>query len=114
MYRFVYIQPLLSKSIYFDAFQRKAKIRKPNTPKLNPELDWYVLTMEKINANRITVGHFLGNRSLRKPRRRWEDKMNTNFSEIDCSQMQMVGQDRAQWRTVVLVTLKLRVLSPDG
>ena len=52
-----------------------------------------------------------GNRSLGRPRRRWEDNIRMDFEEIRINTRNCVdwAQDRDYWRALVNATLNLRV-----
>jgi hypothetical protein len=58
---------------------------------------------EKRNAYRISVGMPEGKRSLRRPRRRWEDNIKIDLREIGEGDMEWIylAQDRDQWRALV-------------
>jgi hypothetical protein len=58
---------------------------------------------EKRNAYRILVGKPEGKRPLGRPRRRWENNIKMNLTEIGCGGMDWIdlAQDRDQWRAFV-------------
>jgi hypothetical protein len=66
---------------------------------------------EKRNAYRILVGKPEGKRSLRRPRRRWEDNIIIDLREMGCSSMDWIdlAQDRGQWRVLVNTVMNVRV-----
>jgi hypothetical protein len=68
--------------------------------------------MEEIrNAYKILVGKPEGSRSLGRPRRRWEDNIKIELSEIVWEGVVWVylAQDRDQWRALVNTVIDLRV-----
>jgi hypothetical protein len=58
---------------------------------------------EKRNVCRILVGKPEGKRPLRRPRRRWENNIKMEFTEIGWGGMDWIdlAQDRDQWRALV-------------
>jgi hypothetical protein len=66
---------------------------------------------EKRNAYRILVGKPEGKRPLRRPRRRWEDNIKMDLTEIGwgCMELSDLAQDRDQWRALVNTVMNLRV-----
>jgi len=52
-----------------------------------------------------------GKKSLRRPRRRWEDNIKMDLQEVGCEGMDWIelAQDRDRWWTLVNVVMKLRV-----
>jgi hypothetical protein len=66
---------------------------------------------EKKNAYRILVGKPERNRSLGRPRRRWEDNIRMDLREIGWGGMYWIdlAQDREQWRALVNTVMNLRV-----
>jgi hypothetical protein len=60
---------------------------------------------------RILIGRPEGKRSLRRPRRRWEDniKMDLRGTVIDGANWIRLSQDRVQWRVFVSMVMNLRV-----
>jgi hypothetical protein len=66
---------------------------------------------EKRNTYTILVGKPEGKRPLGKPRRRWDDNIKMDFSEIGWGGMDWIdlAQDRDQWRALVNTAMKLRV-----
>jgi hypothetical protein len=66
---------------------------------------------EKRNSRRILVGKPDGTRSLRRPRRRWEDNIKMDLRGIGWGGMDWIdlAQDRDQWRALVNTVMNLRV-----
>jgi hypothetical protein len=60
---------------------------------------------------RVLVGRPEGKRSLGRPRRRWENNINTYLREtgIDGANWIRLAQDRVQWQAFVSMVMKLRV-----
>ena len=52
-----------------------------------------------------------GKRSLRVPRRRWEDNIRMNLREVGCDPRDWIGlaEDRDQWRAYIRAVMNLRV-----
>jgi hypothetical protein len=52
-----------------------------------------------------------GNKSLGRPRRRWEDNIKIDLREIGWGSMDWIdlAQDRDQWRALVNTVMNLRV-----
>jgi hypothetical protein len=67
---------------------------------------------EKRNAYRLLVGQPDGKRQLRRPRRRWSDKIKMDLVVIEWGGVDWIGlaQDRCKWRALVNVVVKLRAL----
>jgi hypothetical protein len=63
---------------------------------------------------RIFVGKPEGKRPLERPRRRWEDGIKMDLSEIGRGGVEWIhlAQDRNRWRAVVNAVMNLRVLAP--
>jgi hypothetical protein len=63
---------------------------------------------------KILVGKPEGNRPLGRPRRRWEDGIRMDLSEISLGGVDWIrlAQDRDRWRAVVSAVMNLRVLAP--
>ena len=63
------------------------------------------------SAFKILTGKPIGNRSLGRPRRRWEDDIRINLEEIGIIAGNWVdsAQDRDYWRSFVNTALNLRV-----
>jgi hypothetical protein len=55
-----------------------------------------------------------GKRPFGRPRRRWEDGIRMDLTEIDLGGMDWIrlAQDRDRWRAVVSAVMNLRVLAP--
>jgi hypothetical protein len=68
-------------------------------------------TGEGRGVHRGLVGRPEGKRSLRRPRRRWEDNIKLNRREIgiDGANWIQLAQDRVQWRAFVNTVMNLRV-----
>ena len=62
-------------------------------------------------AFKILTGTPAGNRTLGRPRRRWEDNSRMDLKEIGISTRNWVdsAQDRDYWRALVSAALNLRV-----
>jgi len=60
---------------------------------------------------RILVGKPEGKRSLGRPRRGWEDNIQTDLQEVGCAVMDWIelAQDREMWRALVIAVMNLRV-----
>jgi hypothetical protein len=65
----------------------------------------------KRNAYRILVGRSEGKRPLGTPRRRWEDNIKMDVTELGRGGMERIdlAQDRDQWRALVNMIVNLRV-----
>jgi hypothetical protein len=57
-----------------------------------------------------------GNRSLGRPRRRWEDNIKTDLQEVGrgCGDWMEVAQDRDRWRALASTVRNLRVPKMRG
>jgi hypothetical protein len=68
------------------------------------------------NVYRVLVGKPEGKRPLGRPRRRWEDGIKMDLSEIcwGCVEWIQLAQDRGRWRAVVNAVMNLRVLAPQS
>jgi hypothetical protein len=66
------------------------------------------------NMYRVLVGKPEGKGPLERPRRRWEDGIKMDLSEIGWGGVEWIhlAQDRDRWRAVVNAVMKLRVLAP--
>jgi hypothetical protein len=66
---------------------------------------------EKRNAYRLFVGKPERKRPLRRPRRRWVDKVRMDLGEVGWGDEDWIGltKDRNRWRAVVNSVLNLRV-----
>jgi hypothetical protein len=60
---------------------------------------------------RVLVGRPEGKRQLRRPRRRWEDNIKMNLTEIviDGANWIRLVHDRVQWEAFVSTVMNLRV-----
>ena len=66
---------------------------------------------EGTSVFKILTGKPTGNRSLGRPRRRWENiKMNLKEICISTRNWVVSAQDRVYWRALVNAALKVRVL----
>ena len=63
------------------------------------------------SAFKILTGKPTGNRSLERPRRRWEDNIRMDLEDIGINVWNWVdlAQDRNYWRALVNAALNLRV-----
>jgi hypothetical protein len=66
---------------------------------------------KKRNAYRMLVGKPEEKRPLGRPRRRWEDNIKMDLTEIGWGGMDWIhlAQDRDQWRALVNMVMNLRV-----
>jgi hypothetical protein len=66
------------------------------------------------NVYRVLVGKPEGRRPLGRPRRRWEDGIKVDLTEIGWGDVEWIqlAQDRDCWRAVVSAVMNLRVLGP--
>jgi hypothetical protein len=62
-------------------------------------------------AYNILVGRLEGRRPLGRPRRRWEDNIKMDLSEIGFGDVDWIrwAQDRDRWRALVNTVINLRV-----
>jgi hypothetical protein len=62
------------------------------------------------------VGKPEGKRPLGRPRRRWEDGVRMDRTEIGLGGVDLIrlAQDRDRWRAVVSAVMNLRVLAPQS
>jgi hypothetical protein len=60
---------------------------------------------------RVLVGKPEGKRPFERPRRRWEENINTDLKVVECGGMDWIdlSQDRDRWRALVNAVMKLRV-----
>jgi hypothetical protein len=60
---------------------------------------------------RVLVEKHRGDRSLGRPRRRWEDNIKMDIREVGSGDMDWIelAQDRDRWRVVVNTVMNLRV-----
>ena len=63
------------------------------------------------SAFKILTGKPTGNRSIGRPRHRWEDNIRMDIKEISINMRYWVDsvQDRDYWRALVNVALNLRI-----
>ncbi|KAJ4437645.1 hypothetical protein ANN_17790 [Periplaneta americana] len=66
---------------------------------------------ESRNAYSVLVGRPKGKRPLRRPRRRWEDNIKTDLSDVRYDDREWINlaQDKDQWRAYVRAAMNLRV-----
>jgi hypothetical protein len=66
---------------------------------------------KKRNVYRLLIGKPEGKRSLRRPRRRWVDNIQTDIPEIRWGGVGWIvlAQDRYRWRALVNAVMNLRV-----
>jgi hypothetical protein len=71
-------------------------------------------TGEGRNVYRGLVGKIEGKRPLGRPRRRWEDGIKMDLTEIGWGDVEGIhlAQGRDRWRAVVNAVMNLRVLAP--
>jgi hypothetical protein len=72
----------------------------------------HVARMEKgRGVYRVLVGRPEGKRPLGRPKRRWEDNIKMDLSEIGIDEANWIQlpQDRVQWRDCVKTVMNLRV-----
>ena len=67
--------------------------------------------MNKLAQYRVLVGKPEGNRSLGRPRRRWEDNIKMDLQEGVSGGMDWIkpAQDRDRWRALANAVMNLRV-----
>jgi hypothetical protein len=58
---------------------------------------------------RVLVGKPEGKRPRGRPRRRWEDNIKMDLTEIGMGDWILMAQDRVQWRAYVNTVMNLRV-----
>jgi hypothetical protein len=68
---------------------------------------------EEKNMYRVLMGKPEGKRPLGKPRRRWEDGIRMDLSEIGWRSVECIqlAQDRDRWRGLVNTVMNLRVMA---
>jgi hypothetical protein len=66
---------------------------------------------DRRGIHRVLVGKPEGKRSLSRPRRRWDDNINTDIQGVGCGGMDWIElvQDRDRWRALVNVVMNLGV-----
>ena len=70
----------------------------------------HVVRMEQFrNAYRVLVGKPESKRPLGRPRRRWEDNIKVDFSDVGCDPRDWISlaEDREQWRAYVRAVINL-------
>jgi hypothetical protein len=69
---------------------------------------------EDRNVYRVLMGEPEGKRPIGRPRRRWEDGIRMDLTEIDCGSVEWIhlAQERDRWRALVNTVMNLRVLAP--
>jgi len=67
--------------------------------------------VERRGVCRVLVEKPEGKRTLRRPRRRWEDNIKMDLQEVGCEVMDRIelAQDRDRWRTLVNAVMKLGI-----
>jgi hypothetical protein len=60
-------------------------------------------------ACRVLVGRPESKRPLGRSRRRWEDNIKMELTEIDGANWIRLAQDRVRWRAFVITVMNLRV-----
>jgi hypothetical protein len=70
--------------------------------------------VEERNECRALMGKPEGKRPLERQRRRWEDGIRMDLSEIGWESVDWIqlAQDRHRWRDIVNTVINLRVLAP--
>jgi hypothetical protein len=68
---------------------------------------------EERNVHKVLMGKPEGKRPLERPRRRWEDGIRMDLTEIAWGSVDwiQVAQDRYRWRAVVNTVMNVRVLA---
>ena len=66
---------------------------------------------ERRGVYRVLVGKPEGKRTLRRPKRRWEDNIKMDLQEVGCGGMDWIelAQDRDRWRALVTAVMNLGV-----
>jgi hypothetical protein len=67
--------------------------------------------VERRGVYRVLVGKPKGKRTLRRPRRRWENNIKMDIQEVGCRVMDRIelDQDRDRWRALVNAVMKLGI-----
>ena len=62
-------------------------------------------------VHKVLVGKPEGNRTLGRPRRRWEDNIKMDLEEVGrgCGDWMELAEDRDKWRTLVSTVMNFRV-----
>ena len=62
--------------------------------------------------HKVLVGKPEGKRTLRRPRRRWDDNIKMDLEEVGrgCGDWTELVQDRDRWRVLVSTIMNFRVL----
>ena len=65
---------------------------------------------------RVLVGKAEGKRPFGRPRRRWEDNIKMDLTEVGCEGMDWIelAQDRDRWQALVNAVMNLRVAKNVG
>ena len=63
-------------------------------------------------VHKVLVGKPEGKRPLRRPRRRWEDKIKMDLQEVGrgCEDWMELAQDMDSWRALVSTVMNFRVV----
>jgi hypothetical protein len=69
---------------------------------------------EERNVYKVLMGKSEGKRPLGRPRRRWEDGIRIDPTEIGWGRVDWIqlAQDRDRWRALVNTVMNLRVQAP--
>ena len=74
---------------------------------------WGACSAHGVGERRVQyfVGKAGGNRTLCRPRRRWEDNIKMDLQEVGCGGMDWIelAQDRNRWQALVNAVMNLRV-----
>jgi len=67
-------------------------------------------------VHRVLVGKPETKRTLRRPRRRWEDNIKMDLQEVEggCGDWIKLAQDRDRWRALVSTLMNFRVPKKRG
>jgi hypothetical protein len=71
---------------------------------------------ESRGVYRVLVGKLEGKRLLRRPRRRWENNINTDLQEVgfECMDWIELAQDRDRWQPLVTAVMNLGIHKMRG
>jgi hypothetical protein len=71
---------------------------------------WHAL---ESNVYKVLMGEIEGKSPLGRPRRRWEDRIRIDLTEIRCGSVDwiQVAQDRGRWRALVNTVMNLQILT---